>query len=189
MNHGGRIDMLLNLSILLGLLFLLIFSITKWKIHPFIALILIALALGRSGTLSAEEGQELAQELQKLPEKIHSILRQTDKIKKIAKKIVKHHNALYLGRGFNYPIALEGALKMKEISYIHAEGYPAAEMKHGPIALIDDAMPVVFIAAKDPVYQKVLSNIEEVKARHGWVIAIVTEGDKHVKGKVNHIID
>jgi glucosamine--fructose-6-phosphate aminotransferase (isomerizing) len=162
---------------------------TKAFTSQVMTLVLIALALGRSGTLSAEEGQELVQELQKLPEKIRSILKKTEKIKNIAKKIVQHHNALYLGRGFNYPVALEGALKMKEISYIHAEGYPAAEMKHGPIALIDDAMPVVFIAVKDPVYQKVLSNIEEVKARQGYVIAIVTEGDKHVRGKANHMIE
>ncbi len=162
---------------------------TKAFTSQVMTLTLIALALGRTGTLSAEEGQFLAQELKKLPDKIRSILDQTKKIKKIAEKMVQHHHALYLGRGFNYPVALEGALKMKEISYIHAEGYPAAEMKHGPIALIDDAMPVVFIAVKDPVYEKVLSNIEEVKARQGFVVAIVTEGDTEVKEKVNRIIE
>ena len=103
--------------------------------------------------------------------------------------MAKHRNALYLGRGFNYPVALEGALKMKEISYIHAEGYPAAEMKHGPIALIDEDMPVVIIAVKDPVYDKVLSNIEEVRARGGWVFAVVTEGDELVRKKADHVIE
>ena len=150
---------------------------------------LIALALGRRGTLAAEDGKSIAQELIALPDKIRSILEQKDHIKKIAERMVDHHHALYLGRGFNYPVALEGALKMKEISYIHAEGYPAAEMKHGPIALIDEAMPVVFIAVKDPVYEKVLSNIEEVKARDGWVIAVVTEGDKEVKKHADQVVE
>ena len=150
---------------------------------------LIALALGRRGTLAAEDGKSIAQELIALPDKIRSILEQKDHIKKIAERMVDHHHALYLGRGFNYPVALEGALKMKEISYIHAEGYPAAEMKHGPIALIDEAMPVVFIAVKDPVYEKVLSNIEEVKARGGWVIAVVTEGDKEVKKHADQVVE
>ena len=102
--------------------------------------------------------------------------------------MVKHRNALYLGRSFNYPVALEGALKMKEISYIHAEGYPAAEMKHGPIALIDEAMPVVFIAVKDPIYEKVMSNIEEVKARGGIVIAVATEGEEEIRRLCDHVI-
>ena len=102
--------------------------------------------------------------------------------------MIAHQNALYLGRGFNYPVALEGALKMKEISYIHAEGYPAAEMKHGPIALIDEDMPVIFIAVKDPVYEKVVSNIEEVKARGGWVIAVVSEDDKEISRLCDHTI-
>jgi glucosamine--fructose-6-phosphate aminotransferase (isomerizing) len=162
---------------------------TKAFTSQVMTLALIALALARTGTLPAEEGQFLAQELKKLPDKIRSILNQNKRIKKLAEKMVQHHHALYLGRGFNYPVALEGALKMKEISYIHAEGYPAAEMKHGPIALIDDAMPVVFIAVKDPVYEKVLSNIEEVKARQGFVIAIVTEGDTEVRSKVNRVIE
>ncbi len=152
-------------------------------------LTLIALALGRKGHLSAVEGKELAQELKNLPEKINSILAQKDQIQKIAEQMAEHRNALYLGRGFNYPVALEGALKMKEISYIHAEGYPAAEMKHGPIALIDEAMPVVFIAVKDSVYDKVVSNIEEVKARGGWIVAVVTEGDVTVRQKADQIIE
>ncbi len=152
-------------------------------------LVLIALALGRKGHLSAAEGKELTQELKNLPEKINFILAQKGQIQEIAAQMVKHRNALYLGRGFNYPVALEGALKMKEISYIHAEGYPAAEMKHGPIALIDEAMPVVFIAIKDSVYDKVVSNIEEVKTRGGWVIAVVTEGDVIVRQKADQIIE
>ena len=98
-------------------------------------------------------------------------------------------NFLYLGRGYNYPVALEGALKLKELSYIHAEGYPAAEMKHGPIALIDEDMPVVFIATQDRIYEKIVSNIQEVKARKGKIIAIVTQGDEHVKQLVDHIIE
>jgi glutamine---fructose-6-phosphate transaminase (isomerizing) len=152
-------------------------------------LALIALVLGRMNHLSSEEGREIAQALKNLPDQIRQILKQADHIKKIAKKFVKQRNALYLGRGFNYPVALEGALKMKEISYIHAEGYPAAEMKHGPIALIDEHMPVVFIAVKDSVYSKVISNIEEVKARGGWIIAVVTEGDKTCNSLCSEVIE
>ena len=123
-----------------------------------------------------------------IPEKVKKILELNDYIKLLAEKYKDHHNFLYLGRGFNYPVALEGALKLKEISYIHAEGYPAAEMKHGPIALIDENMPVVFIAVKDNVYEKVLSNMEEVKARKGKIISIVTEIDDKVKKLSDHII-
>ena len=107
--------------------------------------------------------------------------------KEIARRYKDTEHALYLGRGYNYPVALEGALKLKEISYIHAEGYPAAEMKHGPIALITKDMPVIFIATQDSVYAKVLSNIEEVKSRSGKVIAIATEGDNHITEKVDHV--
>ena len=162
---------------------------TKAFTSQVVVLNLIALALGRRGMLSAEDGKSHAQEMMTLPEKIRTIFEQKENIRKIAERMVEHHNALYLGRGFNYPVALEGALKMKEISYIHAEGYPAAEMKHGPIALIDKDMPVVIIAVKDPVYEKVLSNIEEVRARGGWVIAVVTEGDKMVKKHADYIIE
>ena len=161
---------------------------TKAFTSQVITLTLIALALGRMGTLSSEEGRTLAQELSLLPDKVRSILKLQDHIKSIAEKIVPHQNALYLGRGFNYPVALEGALKMKEISYIHAEGYPAAEMKHGPIALIDQAMPVIFIAVKDPVYEKVVNNIEEVKARGGWVVAVISEGDEEISRLCDHTI-
>ncbi|MBN1779994.1 glutamine--fructose-6-phosphate transaminase (isomerizing) [bacterium] len=152
-------------------------------------LALIALALGRMNQLSAEEGREIAQALKQLPDQIRQILEQASHIEKIAAKFMHHNHALYLGRGFNYPVALEGALKMKEISYIHAEGYPAAEMKHGPIALIDDQMPVIFIAVKDSVYEKVISNIEEVKARGGWVIAVVSEGDKACAKLCDEVIE
>jgi len=162
---------------------------TKAFTAQVITLTLIALALGRMGPLSAEEGKKVAQELEMIPDKIRSILAQKEKIRKIAELMAKQRNALYLGRGFNYPVALEGALKMKEISYIHAEGYPAAEMKHGPIALIDEDMPVIIIGIKDPVYDKVLSNIEEVKARGGWVIAVVTEDDIRIRQKADKVIE
>lgn len=112
-----------------------------------------------------------------------------DKVKSIAEKFINVKNFLYLGRGFGFPVALEGALKLKEISYIHAEGYPAAEMKHGPIALIDEHMPVVVIANKNASYEKVVSNIQEVKARKGIIIAIVTEGDEVVKGLADYVIE
>ena len=111
-----------------------------------------------------------------------------DQIQEIAKTYYKHNNFLYLGRGFNFPVALEGALKLKEISYIHAEGYPAAEMKHGPIALIDENMPAVVIATQDSIYDKVMSNIAQVRARNGRVIAIATEGDTEIADGVNHVI-
>jgi glucosamine--fructose-6-phosphate aminotransferase (isomerizing) len=162
---------------------------TKAFTSQVITLALIALGLGRMGRLSAEEGRLLTQELITLPAKISKVFEQKTIIQDIAKDMAKHRNALYLGRGFNYPVALEGALKMKEISYIHAEGYPAAEMKHGPIALIDESMPVVIIAVKDSVYEKVLSNIEEVKARGGEIIAVVTEEDEQVVEKANRVIE
>jgi glucosamine--fructose-6-phosphate aminotransferase (isomerizing) len=110
-------------------------------------------------------------------------------VERIAERMMRASNVLYLGRGYNFPVALEGALKLKEISYIHAEGYPAAEMKHGPIALIDDLMPVVFLAPKDAVYQKVVSNVEEVKARGGRVLAVVTEGDSGLSKLADHKIE
>ncbi|MFA6571688.1 MAG: glutamine--fructose-6-phosphate transaminase (isomerizing), partial [Bacteroidota bacterium] len=154
-------------------------------------LILLSLYLGRMRNISQEEGKRIANEILKIPEKIEAILKNSDQIKTIAKKYSKAHNFLYLGRGYNFPVALEGALKLKEISYIHAEGYPAAEMKHGPIALIDEKMPVVFIAIQDEIYNKVLSNIKEVRARGGNVIAIASEGDKVISKKdeyANHVI-
>jgi glucosamine--fructose-6-phosphate aminotransferase (isomerizing) len=148
----------------------------------------IAVLMGRMRHLTILNGMELLDALNKIPEKVERILQTEDKIREIAELYHKHNNFLYLGRGVNFPTALEGALKLKEISYIHAEGYPAAEMKHGPIALIDKKMPVVVIALKDPVYDKVLSNIEEVKARNGQVIAIANEGDEEIAEKVHHVI-
>ena len=141
------------------------------------------------GTISESKYRQLLFELEGIPDKVERILSLNDQIEKIAEKYKDARNFLYLGRGYNFPVALEGALKLKEISYIHAEGYPAAEMKHGPIALIDEEMPVVFIATQDSSYEKVVSNIQEVKARKGQVIAIVTEGDKTIPSMVDHVIE
>lgn len=151
-------------------------------------LTLIALYIGRMRGISMSDGMKIANEMENIPGKIEKILEQADKIKHIALKYSQAKNCLYLGRGYHFPIALEGALKLKEISYIHAEGYPAAEMKHGPIALIHENMPVVFIALKDEIYDKVLSNIEEVKARKGKVIVIANEGDEDIKQYADHVI-
>ena len=141
------------------------------------------------GTLSQSEYNRLMVELNQIPEKIEQVLKLNTQIKEIAEQYKDHTNILYLGRGFEFPVALEGALKLKEISYIHAEGYPAAEMKHGPIALIDEEMPVIFVASKGPLYEKIVSNIQEVKARKGKVMAIVTEGDVQVKALADHVIE
>jgi len=153
-------------------------------------LAMIALALGMAkGTVEQEEYEETLTELQAIPEKIKKVLEQNDKIQKLAQKYIYCNNFLYLGRGYNYPVALEGALKLKEISYIHAEGYPAAEMKHGPIALVDEQMPVVFIATHHQLYQKIISNMQEVISRKGHILAIVTEGDEQVKKMVDNVIE
>jgi glutamine---fructose-6-phosphate transaminase (isomerizing) len=154
------------------------------------ALTLIALAVAkRKGTISEENFRKISFEMETIPEKIQQILDNTAaQIKYIAGEFKDAKNFLYLGRGFGFPVALEGALKLKEISYIHAEGYPAAEMKHGPIALIDEEMPVVVIATQHSNYEKVVSNIQEVKARKGRVIAIATEGDDHIKTMADHVI-
>jgi glucosamine--fructose-6-phosphate aminotransferase (isomerizing) len=152
-------------------------------------LTLMAMMIGkRKGTISPEKFNRLVVEMSSIPEKLKTVLKQDKKIEKIAKIYHESTNALYLGRGINFPLALEGALKLKEISYIHAEGYPAAEMKHGPIALIDEEMPVFVIATKDSSYEKIVSNIQEVKARKGKIIAIVSEGDKEVKKIADHYI-
>ena len=161
---------------------------TKAFSSQLIVLSLLALQLGRMKNLSQLDGKKIAREIQLLPEKIKKILATDEEIKKIAKEYSAAKNFIYLGRGYNFPAALEGALKLKEISYIHAEGYPAAEMKHGPIALIDENMPVVFIATHDEIYDKIISNIEEVRARKGKVIAIATEGDERIKEVANHVI-
>jgi glutamine---fructose-6-phosphate transaminase (isomerizing) len=151
---------------------------------------MIALLLGnRRGFLNDEQYRALIGELNTIPEKIGSILSQDDRIRKIASAFLDTKSILYIGRGYCFPVALEGALKLKEISYIHAEGYPAAEMKHGPIALIDENMPVVVIALKDRSYEKVVSNIQEIKARKGVVIALVSEGDEQVSGMADHTIE
>ena len=124
-----------------------------------------------------------------MPDKMKKVLEQTPKIADLAKTFTYARNFLYLGRGFNYPVALEGALKLKEISYIHAEGYPAAEMKHGPIALVDHDMPIVFLATHHKLYQKIISNMQEVKSRNGRILAIVTEGDEQVSAIADNVIE
>lgn len=151
---------------------------------------ILALSLAQSrGTLSKSKLMELISELERIPQLVEQALKTDDQIKVLAEKFKSARNALYLGRGFNFPVALEGALKLKEISYIHAEGYPAAEMKHGPIALIDEEMPVVVVATKDKNYEKIASNVQEVKARKGVVIAIVTKGDEHVSKLADYVIE
>ena len=153
-------------------------------------LTLFALALGHeTGTLSDNEYHKIIGELALIPTKMEKELEVTEKIANLAKMFTYAHNFLYLGRGFNYPVALEGALKLKEISYIHAEGYPAAEMKHGPIALVDQDMPIVFIATHHKLYEKIISNMQEVKSRKGRILAIVTEGDEHVREIADNVIE
>ena len=153
-------------------------------------LTMLALTLGEArGTVDAQEYRAVIDELQQIPAKIQHILGQNDRIATLSKIFTYAHNFLYLGRGWNFPVALEGALKLKEISYIHAEGYPAAEMKHGPIALIDQEMPVVVIATHHQLYEKIISNMQEVKSRNGRIIAIVTEGDEFVKQMVSEYIE
>ncbi|MFQ5864896.1 MAG: glutamine--fructose-6-phosphate transaminase (isomerizing) [bacterium] len=149
---------------------------------------LLSLLLARMRNMGASKGVEIVKEMKLLPKKVAQILANHESIKEIAKEYHSCQNFLYLGRGYNFPVALEGALKLKEISYIHAEGYPAAEMKHGPIALIDENMPVVFIATKDSTYEKINSNIEEVRARKGRIIAVATEGDESIKKRADHVI-
>jgi glucosamine--fructose-6-phosphate aminotransferase (isomerizing) len=151
-------------------------------------LALLTLMLGRQREMSREAGIELARELQAIPGKIQRILDDGQEVRRIAGQYQRHNNFIYLGRGVNFPVALEGALKLKEISYIHAEGYPAAEMKHGPIALIDDQMPVVFICTRDSAYEKVMSNMMEVRARRGRIIAVATEGDTEVATRADHVL-
>jgi glucosamine--fructose-6-phosphate aminotransferase (isomerizing) len=162
---------------------------TKAFTSQIAALALFTLKLGRLRSLSILQGREVVRALLRLPDQINRVLARAPEVERLAERYGDVRNFLYLGRGYNFPVALEGALKLKEISYIHAEGYPAAEMKHGPIALIDDSMPVVFIAPQDAVYQKVSSNVEEVKARRGRVIAVVTEGDTGVSRLADSVIE
>ena len=153
-------------------------------------LTMIALAMGEArGTIDRDEYLRVVKGLNEIPDKIHEVLQTNERIADLARTFTYAHNFLYLGRGYSYPVALEGALKLKEISYIHAEGYPAAEMKHGPIALIDSDMPVVVIATHDAMYEKVLSNIQEIKARKGRVIALVTKGDDTIAKIADEVIE
>jgi glucosamine--fructose-6-phosphate aminotransferase (isomerizing) len=158
---------------------------TKAFTSQIVALVLLALHVGRYRGLSEAQGQELVHELARLPELVDQTLELGPTVERLAAEFAQSHNFLYLGRGINFPVALEGALKLKEISYIHAEGYPAAEMKHGPIALIDESMPVVFVAPDDHLYQKALSNLQEVKARGGRIIAITSAGN----GDLSHLAE
>jgi len=148
---------------------------------------MLGIFIGRRRFLSADYVRELLEAMHKIPDHIERVLQQSDNIKQATAKYIDRENWLFLGRGYNYPVALEGALKLKEISYIHAEGMPAAEMKHGPIALIDNGMPVVFLATRNSQYEKVLSNIEEVRSRGGHVIAVATEGDESIRKHVHEV--
>lgn len=160
---------------------------TKAFTSQLVVLYLLALSIARARGVKKEVVQEEFRVLKKLPEQVKSILQKEEELVEIARLYKDSTNFLYLGRGYNFPVALEGALKLKEVSYIHAEGYPAAEMKHGPIALISPEMPVVFIATRDRAYGKIITNIEEVKARGGRIIAVATEGDSTIKDKVDHV--
>ena len=161
---------------------------TKAFTSQLVALALITLLIARKRDMSKVDGVKILEELEAIPDKIATILKLNNQVEAIAEKFKDAKNFLYLGRGYNFPVALEGALKLKEISYIHAEGYPAAEMKHGPIALIDDNMPAVFIAPKDSTYDKIISNIEEIRARRGRIIAIASENDDNIDRLVDYSI-
>ena len=153
-------------------------------------LIMLALALAKAkGTISEKHYSDVVKELAVIPGKIKKMLELNDRISELSRSFTYARNFLYLGRGYSYPVALEGALKLKEISYIHAEGYPVAEMKHGPIALIDSDMPVVVIAPRDDIYKKVLSNIQEIKARRGKIIALVSKGDDTISQIADEVIE
>ena len=163
---------------------------TKAFTGQVMVLTLIAMAIaGLKGTMPKEELDKIGEEILKIPEYVKQTLELNDQIERLSLIFTYAHNFLYLGRGYSYPVALEGALKLKEISYIHAEGYPAAEMKHGPIALIDAEMPTVIIAPNDHLYEKIVNNVQQVKARQGSVIAIVTEGDNEIKNIADHVIE
>ena len=153
-------------------------------------LTMLSLALANAiGTISEEEFQNTCRELSLIPQKMEKVLQQNDTIENLSSMFTYARNFLYLGRGYNYPVALEGALKLKEISYIHAEGYPAAEMKHGPIALVDEEMPIVFVATHHHLYHKIISNMQEVQSRNGRILAIVTEGDEDIKKISEHVVE
>jgi glucosamine--fructose-6-phosphate aminotransferase (isomerizing) len=152
-------------------------------------LTMIALKIGHmKGTLDEGRYHQLLHELEEIPDKVAELLEQQEPIKALAEKYKDATDFLYLGRGYNFPVALEGALKLKEISYIHAEGYPAAEMKHGPIALVDETLPVVFIATKDSFHEKVISNMQEIRARKGRVIAVINDSDEQSRALANDVL-
>jgi len=161
---------------------------TKAFTSQLVVLTMMAMFLGRRRHLAPYQAREIIRELQVVPEQVRHVLKLNDQIRQVAAAYKDCPNWLYLGRGYNYPVALEGALKLKEISYVHAEGLPAAEMKHGPIALITEEMPVVFLANKGLQYDKVLSNMEEVRTRGGQVIAVATEGDEEIKRLARHVL-
>ena len=162
---------------------------TKAFTAQLVVLTMVALKIAiEKGSIDHERYMHLLKELQEIPEKVKLLLEQTDKVKEIGLKYKDARDFLYLGRGYNFPVALEGALKLKEITYIHAEGYPAAEMKHGPIALVDDQLPVVFVATKDAYYEKIVSNIQEIKARKGLVIAVISENDDTIPAMANDVM-
>ena len=161
---------------------------TKAFTSQLVALALVTLNIGRRRHLSVVQGEGIVRALKELPAQVEKVLELDAQIRRLAEAYADARNFLYLGRGLQFPVALEGALKLKEVSYIHAEGYPAAEMKHGPIALIDQDMPVVVLAPRDAVYHKVVSSVEEVKARHGRIIAVVTDEAPELEGKVDHVI-
>ena len=161
-----------------------------WNSFILLAMLMLAIYVGRlRGSMSAEREQELVRGLTFVPEQIHKMLENVDQIKVFAREYGSSEDAFFLGRSLDYAVALEGALKLKEISYIHAEGYPAAEMKHGPIALIDSEMPVFVIATRNGMYEKLISNIQEVKARQGRVIALVTKGDTKIRVLADEVIE
>ena len=163
---------------------------TKAFTGQVMVLTMLALSIAQvKETLSPKEIEELGRHILKIPKTVEKVLKLNDKIERLSLIYTYARNFLYLGRGYSYPVALEGALKLKEISYIHAEGYPAAEMKHGPIALIDAEMPSVIIAPNDHLYEKIVSNVQQVKARGGSIIAIVTEGDTVIRNIADHVLE
>jgi glucosamine--fructose-6-phosphate aminotransferase (isomerizing) len=162
---------------------------TKAFTSQIMVLAALALMLGRARNVSVAEGRQIVRAMLDIPGQIAQVLAKNEEIAAIAKRFAKHSNFLYLGRGYNFPVALEGALKLKEISYIHAEGYPAAEMKHGPIALIDENMPIVVIAPHDAFLKKILSNMEELRSRGGRIIAVTSEGDDQVGRMADAVIE
>ena len=162
---------------------------TKAFTSQVLVLIMLSVMLGRMRTLPLDRGLDIISAVDDIPRFVEKVLDGDKNIRRIAEDLYPYPNALYLGRGFNFPVALEGALKLKEISYVHAEGYPAAEMKHGPIALVDDNMYTVALATHDAVYDKIMSNIEEIRARSGRVLSVVNKGDKRISSLSDWVIE